>query len=176
MLRSRLRADDGFSLVEILVVILIIGILAAIALPAFLNQRSKAQDAHAKTSATTAAKAMAVWQTEHDSFAGAAPADLVRIEPALGPGPRPGPWRPTRSTFTVTVDSRGRRRRTRSSAAATARSCAPARQPGVGSCAEPPTRRATAGEHPSGRHPIPLNRNAGAADEEPDGRLAHPPV
>lgn len=37
--------EDAFTLVEILVVILIIGILAAIAVPLFMNQRKKANDA-----------------------------------------------------------------------------------------------------------------------------------
>jgi type IV pilus assembly protein PilA len=133
MLRSRLRADDGFSLVEILVVILIIGILAAIALPAFLNQRSKGQDAHAKSAANTAAKAMRVYENEHGgSFAGAQPSDLIEIERALGQA-RNLSVVSTGNTFTVSVDSvaGGSFSIQRRASGNSFRTCS---QPGVGTC------------------------------------------
>lgn len=52
------KSEDGFAMVEILVVIIIIGILAAIAIPIHINQRQAAVDQNTRTDAEALVTAM----------------------------------------------------------------------------------------------------------------------
>jgi len=79
----RLQSDDGFSLIELLVVLIIIGILAAVVVATFTKQQDKAHDADAKTGARTAQLAMETYFAEHRSYAGATVAELQDVQPAL---------------------------------------------------------------------------------------------
>ena len=81
-LRRRAEDEKGFTLIELLVVILIIGILAAI--PTFLNQKSKANDAAAESLARNAATAMETYATTNNGgYSNSSPSALNSIEPNI---------------------------------------------------------------------------------------------
>ena len=83
-LRPRHRSEDaGFTLIELMVVVLVIAILLAIAIPTFLGARSRAQDTQAKSSARNALSNAAVIFTDNQSYSGADATGLGTAEPSL---------------------------------------------------------------------------------------------
>lgn len=78
----RHHGDAGFSLVELMVVVLVIAVLLAIAIPMFLGARAQAQDRTAQANLVTAAKAESTLAASDSAFT-AVIAALEAEEPAL---------------------------------------------------------------------------------------------
>jgi prepilin-type N-terminal cleavage/methylation domain-containing protein len=80
----RLRDESGFTLIEILAVVLIIGCLIAIAVPAYLSFTGTAQTAGGKSNVRSAIPAAEQMGNANGSYAGISGAALRNTAPGIG--------------------------------------------------------------------------------------------
>jgi len=82
-LRERLqRGEEGFTLIELMVVVLIIAILIAIAIPTFLGARKRAQDKQAQSNIRNGLTAEKTYYVDVQAYT-ETPANLTPIESSL---------------------------------------------------------------------------------------------
>ena len=72
------RKDKGFTLVELMVVIIILAVLTGIAIPSYLALRNRARIQAARSEMQNIATAIAVYEADHETW----PANLAALEAA----------------------------------------------------------------------------------------------
>ena len=85
IMKHRMRDEDsGFTLIELMVVVLIIAILIAIAIPTFLGARKRAQDRAAQSNLrNTVTAAKAIFTDKEDYNDATAPAHHCALTPPV---------------------------------------------------------------------------------------------
>jgi len=87
---KQFKGQKGFTLIELMIVVAIIGILAAIAIPNFLQYQMKSRQSEAKTNLQAIRTSEISFQAERGCYIGAAPEGVVA--PAGGTKTVPVAW------------------------------------------------------------------------------------
>jgi len=83
LMRRRQENEKGFTLIELMVVVLIIAILIAIAIPTFLGARQRANNRAAQSSLRNALTAAKTIFTDNNDYTAAGNTALAGVEPSL---------------------------------------------------------------------------------------------
>lgn len=97
--------SQGFTLIELMIVVAIVGILAAVALPAYREHVRKAQRAEAQAVLLEAAQFMERWFTTNNTYVGAVLPAALQTSPkgAVTTRYQIAPSAVTATTFTLTA-------------------------------------------------------------------------
>jgi prepilin-type N-terminal cleavage/methylation domain-containing protein len=84
-IKNRLASEQGFTLIELVVVILILGILVVIAAPAYLGFTKQAQAAAAQSNVSSAMPAAEDFYLTRSTYTGMTTTALVQLTPGIDP-------------------------------------------------------------------------------------------
>jgi type IV pilus assembly protein PilA len=82
-IRQHLGGEGGFAGIEALVVVVLLGVALAVAVPSFLGFRSGSADGKTKASLRAAMPAADAYFSDHKSYNGLDSTDLIRIDPRV---------------------------------------------------------------------------------------------
>ncbi|MGH3078052.1 MAG: type IV pilin protein [Gaiellaceae bacterium] len=82
-IRQHLDHEDGFAGIEALIIVVVLGVTLAVAVPSFLGLRSGSADSATKSSLRAAMPAADAYFADHKTYAGLDSTDLIRIDPRV---------------------------------------------------------------------------------------------
>src|SRR5215212_7048417 len=92
IIMKALRSSKGFTLIELMIVVAIIGILAAIAIPNFLQYQLKSRQSEAKVNLNAIKTSMIAFQAEKSCYLGIPTMGALGAVPIAGTKTIPVAW------------------------------------------------------------------------------------
>lgn len=104
-LRQQFRADGGFTLVELLVVLVVLGVLLAIVVPVYIGFTGRAADRTAQADIRSAVPSAETFYEANSTYSGMTVADLRSFDSGVSPdvAVATGPGKPTATGYCLTA-------------------------------------------------------------------------